>query len=163
MGGPDNAAEQWIVITKWEEFQHRDAFRSRTPTWIKVFTELHHKDEWLDLTGHQRGVLLGLWLEYVLARGQLRLDTVSLSRRLNLRVTARILERLNHAGWIEFHASRPASISASKDASPDVKGRDRSKTPDAVTSTVDAQPSPNGTASHVDDLDFTNLLRTIPE
>lgn len=124
----DPDRELWVIVVDFLKFQHRDAWRSRTPTWIKLFTELHHQDGWLDLSGHDRAVLVGLWIEYALSRGQLRLDTVSLSRRLNLRVTKPTLERLYHAGFVTFAASKPASITASEPASLE-KRREEDKGP----------------------------------
>jgi len=116
----------WIEIVDWERFQHYDP-EERSPPWIKVYTELHHDDDFLRLTGPQRAVLLGLWIEYAATRSEagertasaprahrrstasapsrLRADTVMLTRRLNLRVTSRQLEVLNHAGFIRVLAS----------------------------------------------------------
>ncbi len=104
--------EQWIVIPKWEDFQHRDAARVVVPTWVKTFTKLLSDSDYLDLSGHRRAVLHGLWLEYARSTRRLRLDTLSLSRRLALRVTTADLEALNHAGFIHFSASKHAGKDA---------------------------------------------------
>lgn len=124
--------EQWIVIPKWDEFQHPDALRSGTIPWVKTFTRLLSDDSYLDLSGHRRAILHGIWLEYARARGQLslryrldtrstpaqyRLDTVSLTRRLNLRVTHDDIKTLQTNGYITLSASKPASIHASTPAS----------------------------------------------
>lgn len=103
MSSPDDAA--WIVIPGWEKFQH---YKDRDPPWIKNYTRLLRKDEYLDLTAHQRAVLHGIWLLAAQNdnQGQVRLNTSSLSRQLNLRVSSRQLESLNHAGFIEFSASK---------------------------------------------------------
>lgn len=96
--------ERWIVIPNWERFQH---YSDRDPAWIKNYLSLLHKDEYLRLTGHQRAVLHGLWLAYAAAHCQLRVDTLSLTRQIGLRVSSRTLELLNHAGLVEFSASKP--------------------------------------------------------
>jgi hypothetical protein len=101
--------ELWIVINRWDDFQH---YKDREPKWIKLYTQLHHDSNWLELSGHQRAVLVGLWLEYASAHAQLRLDTRSLSRRLGLRVSSATLEALNHAGFIRFSASTPLASRA---------------------------------------------------
>src|SRR4051794_32530207 len=105
----------WIVVCRWDEFQHRDMSRSSVPPWIKVYTNLLHNDSYLGLTGHQRAVLQGLWLEYASTHAHLPLTTRSLSARLRLRVMMRDIEALNHAGFIEVSASKPASEPASLD------------------------------------------------
>jgi replicative DNA helicase len=107
----------WIVIPGWEEFQHRDAARSQVPTWVKTYTKLLSDDDFLDLSHHLRGVLLGLWLEYARSHAALSGNTTSLSRRLGQRVTDKNLEALNHAGFIDFSASKPASNPAGEPAS----------------------------------------------
>jgi len=100
--------ESWIVVPRWDEFQHRDMARSTVPPWIKNHTKLLHDDAYRGLTGHQRAILHGLWLEYASARRQLTLSTLSLSRRLGLRVSMQHIEALSRAGFIEVSASRPA-------------------------------------------------------
>jgi hypothetical protein len=111
---------RWIVIPKWDEFQHPDTARSGVPPWIKVYTRLLHNDAWLGLNPHERCLLLGVWLEYASAQRQLKVETTSveggvkvggksLSRRLNMRVFTSHLESLNDAGFIDFSASKPAS------------------------------------------------------
>lgn len=99
--------KQWIVVPRWdgpEGFQH---YRDRRPKWIKLYTDLQHSDEWRELTGHQRAVLVGIWLEYASSACQLVLSTSSLSSRIGLRVSRATLETLNHAGFIHFSASKP--------------------------------------------------------
>lgn len=114
-------ADMWIVVARWDEFQHRDMARSSVPPWIKNFTKLMHDDAYRKLTGHQRAVLHGIWLEYASARRQLILSTTSLTHRLGLRVTTQHLEVLRDAGYIEFSASKPASAVASDLASLEVE------------------------------------------
>lgn len=101
--------DRWIVITRWDEFQHPDTARSSVPPWVKAYTKLLANDDFLDLSHHLRGVLLSLWLEYARSTRQLRDSTSAISRRVGQRVTRRDLEELNHAGFIDFSASKPAS------------------------------------------------------
>jgi hypothetical protein len=106
----------WISVCGWRRFQHYDPAK-RQPPWIKIYTELMSDDAWLGLSGHDRAVLICLWLEYASSRCRLPLDarssrsrgalgTLSLSRRLGLRVTTATLERLIDAGFIEIVASK---------------------------------------------------------
>jgi len=95
----------WIVVPRWSEFQH---YGDRDPTWIKVYTRLTSDDEWLGLTWAERGLLLGIWLEYARANGEIR--TRNLRGTLGERVFKRHLERLNDAGFIGFSASKPLAI-----------------------------------------------------
>ncbi len=95
---------RWIVIPNWDNFQH---YKDRSPAWIKLYTDLMHRDDFLELTGHQRSVLLGIWLEYASSHCQLLDSTTMLSARLRLRVTTPTLKVLSDAGFIEFSASKP--------------------------------------------------------
>lgn len=91
-----------IEIPRWDGedgFQH---YKNRDPIWIKVYTRLHSDDAWLELTAHQRAVLLGLWLEYARGGRHLPLNTASLSRRLNLRVMRRDIEHLETKGFVQI-------------------------------------------------------------
>jgi len=102
-------SDMWIVIPNWdgpEGFQH---YKKRDPSWIKTYVKLLHKDEYLDLTLHQRGLLHGLWITYARNDRQVRDSTATLTRQLGQRVMRRDLEALNHAGFIEFSASKPLS------------------------------------------------------
>lgn len=103
---------RWIIVPNWfgddgEGLQH---YRDRDPVWIKNYRRLLARDEYRDLSGHCRAILHGLWLEYASSDGRLRLDSHSLSSRLALRVTMKHLETLNHAGFIEFSASKPLAL-----------------------------------------------------
>lgn len=113
--------ERWLIIPRWDDFQHRDMARSSVPPWIKTYTKLMGDDAFLGLSFHLRGILVSIWLEYATARRQLSGSTVALSRRLGQRVTTRDLEALNHAGYIDFSASKPASNTASVPASLEVE------------------------------------------
>lgn len=95
--------QQWIVVRNWADFQH---YKDAWPTWIKFYAGLLHDPNWTDLPESTRLLLAQLFLVYASARAQVPLSTRWLSRQLNMRVTSAQLERLNHAGWIEF-SSRP--------------------------------------------------------
>ena len=95
----------WISVRNWRRFQHYDPAK-RQPPWIKCYTELMSSDEYLALHAGPRAVLHGIWLEYASSQCQLRFDTVSLTRRLNLRVTSQHLEALTDAGFITKVASK---------------------------------------------------------
>lgn len=94
----------WVVVVDWDRFQH---YRNRAPRWVKLYTDLQHDDDWRALTGNDRAVLVGIWLEYASSGCRLHADTRSLSARLALRVTTGTLERLTAAGFITVSASRP--------------------------------------------------------
>jgi hypothetical protein len=109
-------SERYIWIRNWHKFQHYG--NHRTPPWIKSYIELLSDDHYLNLSHHQRGVLHGLWLAFASSRRQLILDTRSLSRRLNGRVTTQQLEALIDAGFIEVIASNVLAERL-QDASPE--------------------------------------------
>ncbi len=96
--------DQWIVIPDWDRFQH---YSDREVRWVKCYVSLLSKPEYLRLNPGARAVLHGLWLMYASSHRHIPLDTALLSRQLNLRVSSVQLESLNHAGFIEFSASRP--------------------------------------------------------
>lgn len=106
---------KWIIVPNWfaskpgadDGLQH---YRDREPKWIKNYRRLLSKDEYRQLSGHCRGILHGLWLEYAMSDGRLRDDSSSISSRLGLRVTKQHLELLNHAGFIHFSASEPLAL-----------------------------------------------------
>jgi hypothetical protein len=98
---------RWIVIPNWDGddgFQH---YKDRDPIWIKNYRRLLNKDEYLELSFHQRGILHSLWLAYAASNRQLIDNTSTLNRQLGHRVTRHDLETLNHAGFIRFSASKP--------------------------------------------------------
>lgn len=156
----------WIIISRWDEFQHRDMARSTVPPWIKNLTRLLSDEAYLNLTWQQRGLLHALWLEYARTRRQLPDSTLSLSRRLGGKVTRASLEALNHAGFIQFSASNPASTPASDLAGLEVEG-EVEREPKAVTSkdhVDEPEPETNGHEEFTtEDLDyyFTTIAKEI--
>lgn len=93
-----------IHVRNWEKFQHSDVARNKHAVvpWIRNYTALLSDDAYLSLTGHQRAVLHGIWLEYARSRAHLPLTTRSLTARLDLRVMSRDLEAIKTAGFITF-------------------------------------------------------------
>ncbi len=116
--------EMWIVIPRWDEFQHRDMARSSQPPWIKNFTRLYDDDDYLNLSLMQRGVLHGLWILYARHRRVLS-EVGARSKLVTSAAEARrwrdTIEALNHAGYIILSASKPASRHASKVAGLEVE------------------------------------------
>jgi len=134
--------ERWIVIPNWDMFQH---YKDRDPSWIKTYVSLTASDQYLALSGHRRGALHGIWLEYARSHGQLRFDTLTLSRRLNLRVSTADLEALNHAGFIDVAASKPLAIRYQPASEPLALARSRDKRrEDKKENAVEQQPSDGG-------------------
>ena len=99
----------WIEVVNWGKFQH---YKDRNPNWIKNYTELLHDPNYLELSAGERAILHGLWLEYALSHARVRLSTSTLRARLQLKVSKRQLESLNHAGFIRFVASTPLALRA---------------------------------------------------
>ena len=91
-------------------------YADRPPVWIKAPISLLEDDAYLSLTGHERGVLHGLWLlcaklEYDGLTPRLPFNTRYLSRQLGLRVKAADLEALADTRFIDILASDSASES----------------------------------------------------
>lgn len=104
--------DKWIVIPNWDKFQQ---YHNRDPVFIKDYREQLLRDEYRQLSFHLRGILQGLRLSYAATNGQLRDNTVALTRQLGHRVTRRDLESLNHAGLIRFRASKPLALTRSRE------------------------------------------------
>ena len=96
--------DEWIEITGWRRFQH---YKTRTPPWIKVYTELMSDDRFLSLSGYLRGLLMCLWMEYARSHCDLSASTSQLTRRLSMKVTRAHLESLSDAGFLSIRASKP--------------------------------------------------------
>ena len=64
----------WIVIPGWERFQH---YKDRNPPWVKLYTELNSRAEWVSLSWQQRGIQTTIWAEYARAHAQLRVKDVA--------------------------------------------------------------------------------------
>jgi hypothetical protein len=120
---------KYIVIRNWDKFQH---YKGRQVPWIKFYTELSHSDEWRELSLNRRGILCGLWLEYASSRARLRLDTGSLSHRINGRVTMADLKALEQAGFITI-SSRPSLESVYTESRPSRARAEREEERDKET------------------------------
>ena len=168
-------ADVYVWIDNWEEFQH---YKDREPPWIKSYTRLMNKDEYLSLSGHRRGILHGIWLAYATSSRRLRGDTRTLSQRLQLKVLTSDIEALNHAGFIELVASnvlakrlQPASKTLAL-ARADAPSREtETETETEKGSSVSSNPSQPAIASYDDDIDLgdsagwqagLNILKDIP-
>jgi hypothetical protein len=95
----------WIVIPNWGRFQH---YGKRRPIWVKNYTALLHKDEYLDLTLAQRGLLHGIWLAYAECNGQLKASR--LHSWVSPKTRLRHLEQLEQAGFIQLSASPEVEV-----------------------------------------------------
>lgn len=141
---------RWIIVNGWDKFQHRDAMRRRgTALWHKVYNELLHKDEYVNLTFAQRGILHGLWMmrstseDIAIARARALLGAPTTA---DARYIATHLDALQQAGFITLSASRVASNLASEPASSSAsleEKREEEKEPKAVTEYVDADDDIN--------------------
>jgi hypothetical protein len=97
--------DEWIVVPNWKCFQHYGW--ARHPAWIKNYTALLRKEEYLELTLAERGLLHGIWLAYADRRGVLHRRDVHTLSRARPSVVSRTLETLRDAGLIVLSASRP--------------------------------------------------------
>lgn len=129
--------ELWIVVRNWKKFQH---YRNRDPIWIKVYTELFDRDEWLNLTLAERGLLIHIWLGYAWTDGQLRLSQVR--PKSGLRHFQGHITSLVHAGFITLSASRPLAPKR-------LRGKNQGRYVDLHEETAL-------------DFDFANILKDIP-
>lgn len=152
----------WIVIPRWEDFQHRDSARSQVPPWIKDHTEQLSKDDYLDLTFAQRGLLGDIRKEYARSRRELSGNTLRLSRRLGQKVTKKMLQPLIDAGFITIVAGRPARTLAGIPAGVEVE-IEKEKAFDLPVSRPHRQPAtpakPQPGFTHIKDL-ITQTLET---
>ena len=153
-----------IIVPRWNEFQH---YKDREPKWIKVYTRLHSDDSFLELTGHQRAVLIGIWVEAArsgvrtrdtpeLQQSWLRVSRESLARRLALAIKMRDLKAIETQGFIQIMlanqlAERPGIASLDK------KREEKSK-PLAVTATQHEESKPANTETNID-IDIAGLLK----
>jgi len=99
--------DEWIIVPNWDKFQH---YKDRDAPWIKLYRELLHKREFLDLTAAERGLLLVIWLEYASSNG--RVTVAMLSRYGRLTITKRAIDSLRQAGFIALSASEPLALRA---------------------------------------------------
>jgi hypothetical protein len=97
--------DPWIIVPNWDKFQH---YKDRYPPWIKLYTELNSRDDWLSLSDSSRGLLALIWIEFARSSGQQRYSKLpSNDRQKNRR---RTLERLRDAGFIDLSATKPTRL-----------------------------------------------------
>lgn len=92
----------YVWIPNWDSFQH---YKDRNPPWIKNHVQLLDHDAYMNLSGHLRGILHSTWMAYARSARRLPGDTLTLTRRLGIKVSRRDLAALNQAGFIELVAS----------------------------------------------------------
>lgn len=135
---------RWIWIPHWEAdddhpgFQH---YRNRDPVWIKNYRDLLDKDEYLDLSLSERGMLHGLWLVTArIGNGRLTYSLPTVRRALGLTKYFRLatLDPLIQAGFIDIRASKGLAPSYQA-ASPEVLLR---KTKRGAARPASAAPPP---------------------
>ncbi len=159
------AEKRYIHIRNWDRFQHADTTRGQSGVipWIKSYTGQLGDEDYLALTWADRGLLESIRLQYAANRRRGLTDsTASLARLFGQRVLRVQLERLNHAGFIEFSASKtlaPCLQSASLDVDVDVDvDVDKDKDPSVQPVT---RPQQNGrTDGQV--FDYQNILQDMP-
>jgi hypothetical protein len=135
-GPRDPVKDLYIVIPNWGKFQH---YKDRRPVWIKLYTELNSRDDWLELTDAERGLLVLIWIEYARAGGRLRVSRLPSSGRQKGR--KRGLERLNDAGFIELLASPEVQDLLEKSSTYDSKEQDLKTFLDDITRGLRAMPA----------------------
>jgi len=124
----------WIVIPNWNTHQH---YKDRDPTWIKVYTELNSRDEWLSLTCSARGLLTTCWLEYARSRGRARLSHVASIAGAGFKHS--YFQPLIDAGFIEVSASAPPAFAASPEKEKRREEKALDATPEKPTATTPAE------------------------
>jgi hypothetical protein len=92
----------WIVIPGWDKFQH---YRDRSAPWIKDYVDQMHRSDYLNLSLSARGLLSNLRLLYL--QSDCLLTRTMAVGMLGVRPRKRHWDELNHAGFIEFSASKP--------------------------------------------------------
>ena len=127
--------EQWIVVPNWDKFQH---YKDRRPVWIKVYTELVHKDEWRRLSNAECGLLVRIWIESALGDGQI--STRSLREVCGKSFRTEHLASLNHAGFIALSDSKPLARRYHRDREVLRTSRERD--------VLEREPVDNGSRSH---------------
>ena len=106
------SADRWIVIPRWEEFQH---YKDRDPKWIKVYTRLLASQSYLALSFRQRGILHGIWMLYAASGRELGASPARLGLMLgDPTVRARDLISLEQAGFLQLSLA-PCKQDASLD------------------------------------------------
>ncbi len=156
------AEKRYIHIRNWDRFQHPDTTRGKSGVipWIKSYTGQLGDEDYLALSFSDRGLLEAMRLQYATNRRRGLTDsTASLHRLFGQRVLRVQLERLNHAGFIEFSASK-VRATCLQPASPDVDvDVDVDKDPSVQPV---ARPRENGRTDGAVAFDYQNILQDMP-
>ncbi len=159
-------SDEWIWVCRWDGpkgFQH---YTGRDPIWIKNYTRLLSKDEYVGLSFPQRGLLHGIWLEFPRCHRKLPKNTAKLSRRLSGKVLEKSLQALIDAGFIEIIASDVLAARL-QGASPEVEKEveelsvGESSSSNRSDETQTQRASPNGRAA-IDTTEDIPLERSGP-
>lgn len=143
-------SDGYIHVVGWDKFQHG---KGREYPWIKDYIGQLHKDEYLSLSAHLRGILHDIRLIYAASHRQVRDNTATLHRQLGYRVMRRDIERLCDAGFITISASSVLAQSReekSREEPPPVSPSTQPDAPSPAASTstdlvhANSKPSPNG-------------------
>jgi hypothetical protein len=94
--------EEWVWISRWEDFQHYQPERDRAPAWIKDYTKQLSDYRYLALTDRQRALLSDLRRSFAVTSGWVPRSVAVISRHRHRQTFRSDLEALNHAGFIEF-------------------------------------------------------------
>ncbi len=94
--------DEWIWISRWEDFQHYKPERDRGPAWIKDYPKQLVDSRYLELTDRQRALLADIRRVFAMTAARLPRDTRVVSRYRHRQTFRSDLETLNHAGYIEF-------------------------------------------------------------
>lgn len=99
--------ERWIAVVGWDRLTHSDAVRGSGDTlpWHRSYASLLDDDGYWNLPAGTRGVYRDILLVALRSAGRVPEDTLTLTRKIGVKVSKRQLEALNHAGLIGFCAS----------------------------------------------------------
>jgi len=102
----------WIVIPNWDRFQH---YKDRDPKWIKDHVSQLHDDDWSSLSMSERGALQTVRMMYAVSDGKLARSAALRAISLRGNHGLALLNALNDAGLIAFSASKPLSLTRSRE------------------------------------------------
>lgn len=95
----------WLIVPNWERWQSR---ADRHDPWIKSYIDQLDRDEYVNLTLAERGILADIRHLYSRHNGQLRAKM--LPGLVHARVRIDQLERLKDAGYIAIVAAKPPPL-----------------------------------------------------
>jgi hypothetical protein len=167
-------SEQYIWISRWEDFQHYAPKRDRGPAWIKDYTAQLSDERYLRLTDRQRALLRDLRDVFATMRGRLPDDAAMITRQRNSQTRRGDLSALNRAGFIqflsrrslehrldEFYASRAPARSQEPEPEPEAGSTTSNRTevrPEATPTEPEIRAPRNGTLDVKNELLLARLL-----